>query len=48
MNEVYQTIHDLKNKVKALETQLAALKISALELEDEEPAKTTKSGTRKK
>lgn len=46
MNEIYQTIHDLKNKVKSLEAQLAAVKASTVELDEEEVAK--KTTTRKK
>jgi hypothetical protein len=44
MNEVYQTMHDLKNKIKSLESQLAAVKASTVELdEEEEVAKKTTS-----
>jgi hypothetical protein len=44
MNEVYQTMHELKNKVKSLEAQLAAVKASTVELdEEEEVAKKTTS-----
>ncbi|HRG59226.1 MAG TPA: poly(R)-hydroxyalkanoic acid synthase subunit PhaE [Bacteroidia bacterium] len=46
MNEIYQNIHDLKNKVKSLEAQLAAVKASTVELEEEEVTK--KSTSRKK
>jgi hypothetical protein len=48
MNEVYQTIHDLKNKVKSLEAQLAAVKASTVELDEEEVTKTNKTTARKK
>lgn len=48
MNEVYQTIHELKNKVKTLEAQLAAVKASTVELEEEETSKTAKTTARKK
>jgi len=48
MNEVYQTIHDLKNKVKALEAQLVAVKASTVELDEEEEVSKTKTTTRKK
>lgn len=47
MNEIYQSIHDLKNKVKSLEAQLAAVKAATVELDEEEVSKT-KTTTRKK
>jgi len=47
MNEIYQTIHDLKNKVKSLEAQLVAVKASTVELDEEEVSKT-KTTARKK
>ena len=43
MNEIYQTIHDLKNKVKSLEAQLAVVKAPTVELDEEEVAKKTTS-----
>jgi hypothetical protein len=43
MNEIYQTIHDLKNKVKSLEAQLAVVKASTVELDEEEVTKKTTS-----
>jgi hypothetical protein len=47
MNEIYQSIHDLKKQVKSLEAQLAAVKASTVELDEEEFTKT-KATTRKK
>ncbi len=45
MNELYQTIHDLKNKVKALETQIALIKAGSVELEEE--TKVSKTNRKK-
>jgi hypothetical protein len=50
MNELYQTIHTLKNKVKSLESKLAAHSASIVELEEEqeEEVKAAAKTTRKK
>jgi hypothetical protein len=47
MNEVYQSIHDLKKQVKTLEAQLAAVKASTVELDEEEEV-AKKATSRKK
>lgn len=36
MDEVYKTIHDLKKQVKSLETKLAAMGVSNIDLEEDE------------
>lgn len=46
MKEVYQLIHDLKQKVKTLETKLAAHSASTVEL-DEEDVKPSRSSRKK-
>ena len=48
MNELFQTIHTLKNKVKALEAKLAVHNASTVELEEDEEAKTSTKTARKK
>jgi len=41
MDELYKTIHDLKKKVRDLETRLAVTNISTTELDEEKTSKTT-------